>query len=420
MADFSKYGIIETVNGILIRTDVEGHSRMLKQGAELRPEDTLVLLSGNATIHLDHQLPYALPLDYPYPLEGHTPIFENKQAKTLAEIIQEEAWAQGTDISDILDILEETAAGDSELGSGGNFYVYQPLYTAGSVSVELMGRDPNYYQHAQESPLQVFFYDRSAADVGEETRIVDNSTPVPTLSLNNFIDTGISGTDFISQDNTFELSTSGQEAGASIRYELSSDGGTTWSATTANQTGLADGDYQFRSTVTDAAGNSAISNTISVIVDTTAPVPTLSINDVTADNIINAQESGGTVTITGSAGGDAQAGDTVTLTINGTDYTGTLDGSLQFAIDVAGSELVADGDSQIDGSITTYDLAGNPGTATSTQSYTVDTTASASISVDTITPDDIVNAAEAAGTINVTGSVGGDATVGDTISFSVN
>jgi len=49
----------------------------------------------------------------------------------------------------------------------------------------------------------------------------------------------------------------------------------------------------------------------------------------------------------------------------------------------------------------------------------VDITASANITVDKITADDIVNAAEAAGDINVTGTVGGDATAGDTVSFTV-
>ena len=42
-------------------------------------------------------------------------------------------------------------------------------------------------------------------------------------------------------------------------------------ATTASQSGLADGDYQFRAMVTDPAGNSSTSNVIAVMVDNTAP-----------------------------------------------------------------------------------------------------------------------------------------------------
>ncbi len=50
----------------------------------------------------------------------------------------------------------------------------------------------------------------------------------------------------------------------------------------------------------------------------------------------------------------------------------------------------------------------------------MDLVAAASIIVDPITTDDIVNAAEAGGSITVTGSVGGDATIGDSVSFTIN
>ena len=101
--------------------------------------------------------------------------------------------------------------------------------------------------------------------------------------------------------------------------------------------------------------------------DITAPAPTIALDAaITADDVINIAESGGNVAITGTVGGDAQVGDTVTLTVNGTDYTGLVQADLSFSIDVAGSDLVADGDSTIDASVTTYDAAGNPGTATDT------------------------------------------------------
>ena len=46
---------------------------------------------------------------------------------------------------------------------------------------------------------------------------------------------------------------------------------------------------------------------------------------ITADNIVNAAEAGGTVAVTGTVGGDVQVGDTVTLTVNGnSSYTGLV------------------------------------------------------------------------------------------------
>jgi hypothetical protein len=71
--------------------------------------------------------------------------------------------------------------------------------------------------------------------------------------------------------------------------------------------------------------------TQSYAIDTTAPVPTISVNSVTGDNVLNAAEAGGTVAITGTVGGEFNTGDTVTFTVNGNDYFGTVDalGGLQ-------------------------------------------------------------------------------------------
>ena len=125
--------------------------------------------------------------------------------------------------------------------------------------------------------------------------------------------------------------------------------------------------------------------------------------------------------ITGTVGGDVQAGDTVTLTVNGIGYTGQVQAGLTFSIDVAGSGLLADPDLTVDASVTTTDGAGNTGTATDDQVYTVDTAAPvASITLDAITADNIVNAAEAGGTVAITGTVGGDVQVGDTVTLTVN
>ena len=73
-------------------------------------------------------------------------------------------------------------------------------------------------------------------------------------------------------------------------------------------------------------------------------------------------------------------------------------------------------------SVTATDAAGNATTATDDQAYTVDTVApAASITLDAITGDNIVNAAEAAGTsVAITGTVGGDVADSDIITLTVN
>ena len=60
--------------------------------------------------------------------------------------------------------------------------------------------------------------------------------------------------------------------------------------------------------------------------------------------MINAAEAGGNIAITGTVGGDAQVGDTVTLTVNGANYTGAVAVGGTFSINVPGAQLVADAD----------------------------------------------------------------------------
>ncbi|MGN6026481.1 Ig-like domain-containing protein, partial [Alcaligenes faecalis] len=61
------------------------------------------------------------------------------------------------------------------------------------------------------------------------------------------------------------------------------------------------------------------------------------------DDVINKAESESDVTITGTVGKDVKAGDTVTVTVNGKDYTTTVnaDGKT-WNVDVPGTELAQD------------------------------------------------------------------------------
>ncbi|WP_207562413.1 Ig-like domain-containing protein [Sulfurimonas aquatica] len=189
----------------------------------------------------------------------------------------------------------------------------------------------------------------------------------------------------------------------------------------------ADGDRTIDASVTttDAAGNTATAtDTEDYTVDTAITASITLDTEITADDVINAAESGQNIAITGVVGGDVQVGDTVTLVINNVTSTGLVTDNgtnLVFSIDVAGSDLAADGDRTIDASVTTTDAAGNTATATDTEDYTVDTAITASITLDTeITADDVINAAESGQNIAITGVVGGDVQVGDTVTLVIN
>jgi len=184
-------------------------------------------------------------------------------------------------------------------------------------------------------------------------------------------------------------------------------------------TQLSEGSNALFVTATDTAGNSEKSLQI-VVVDTTDPIPTLSIDPVTADNIVNASESGGDVNITGTVGGEFANGDMVTLTVNGTDYTGTVDAGGKYIIAVAGSDLKADSNTEITGSVSHTDAAGNTGTATINHGYTVDTSAPTvpvinALPTDTNNPTPTVSGSgEAGATVSITdgSKVLGSAVVG--------
>ncbi|MBL8374548.1 retention module-containing protein, partial [Accumulibacter sp.] len=130
---------------------------------------------------------------------------------------------------------------------------------------------------------------------------------------------------------------------------------------------------------TNAAGNIGTGHNDTVVIDTAPPLPTITLDaDITADDILNASEATASITVTGKVGGDAKAGDTVTLTVNGQTFTGNVvdtAGVLTFAIAVPGADLLADGDKTIAASITTTDAAGNSGSASDSEGYTVDTAA---------------------------------------------
>ena len=172
---------------------------------------------------------------------------------------------------------------------------------------------------------------------------------------------------------------------------------------------------------TDAAGNSTTATTSEIYaVDTTAPLASLTLAPITADNVLNAAEAAGLVAVTGTVGGDVKTGDIVHLTVNGVGYTGAVAAG-HFSINVAGSDLAADADKTVDASVSTTDAAGNSTTATTSEIYTVDTTAPlASLTLDPITADNVLNAAEAAGLVAVTGTVGGDVKTGDIVHLTVN
>ena len=93
--------------------------------------------------------------------------------------------------------------------------------------------------------------------------------------------------------------------------------------------------------------------------------------NITADDIIDATEANGNITITGIVGGSlVQDGDTVTLTINGNTFSGTVSNNA-FSISVSGADLAADAHATIEALITTTDNNGNTVIANDTEGFSI-------------------------------------------------
>ncbi|WP_233965577.1 Ig-like domain-containing protein, partial [Pectobacterium versatile] len=154
-------------------------------------------------------------------------------------------------------------------------------------------------------------------------------------------------------------------------------------------------------------------------VDTVAPVASISIDNVTSDNVINAAESGQTIAVTGKVGNEVKAGDAVTVKVGTETYQTTVntDGKT-WSVNVPGSVLAANSD--VSATVTTRDIAGNVTTANTTHAYGVDTVAPiASISIDNVTSDNVINANESRQTISVTGKVGNEVRAGDSVTVKI-
>jgi hypothetical protein len=105
-------------------------------------------------------------------------------------------------------------------------------------------------------------------------------------------------------------------------------------------------------------------------VDATLPTASITLDaNITADDIIDATEAGQNIAISGTVGGDVGDSDTITLTVNGNDYTGTSTAG-NFTIDVAGADLAADTSIAATVTTSTGDVNGEA-TANDTETYTV-------------------------------------------------
>ncbi|WP_226208264.1 Ig-like domain-containing protein [Escherichia coli] len=274
-------------------------------------------------------------------------------------------------------------------------------WPAGPLTVEVDG------QSSANNPVSVshpFTVDLTAVAIS-----------INTVASDDVINAAEKGTNL-----TLSGSTSGIESGQTVTvtfggktYTASVAANGSWSVNVpaADLATLPEGAANVQASVSSASGNSA-SATHAYSVDASAP--TLTINTIASDDILNAAEAGSPLTISGTS--TAETGQTVTVTLNGATYTGTVQADGSWSVSVPTSALGALNASNYTVSATVNDKAGNPGSAS--HNLAVDTTAPV-LTINTVAGDDIINDAEHAQALVISGtSSGGEA--GDVVSVVLN
>ncbi|HED1281251.1 TPA: Ig-like domain-containing protein [Enterobacter hormaechei subsp. hoffmannii] len=239
------------------------------------------------------------------------------------------------------------------------------------------------------SSSQAFSVDTAAPAVTINTISGDNMLNAAEAAL----DLTLSGTSTAEAGQTVTVTFNGNQYTAQVQ----ANGSWTLDVPAADLAGIADGSAAVTATVSDKAGNPASAGA-SVLVDTT--VPQITFNIVAGDDIVNIAEHGQALIVTGKVTG-AQAGDVITLTLNGKDYTAMLDGAGNWSVGVPAADVgaLANGDQTI--STTLTDKAGN--SASTTHAFDVSLTAPV-IAITTLAVDDVINATERGQDLLVSGT----------------
>ena len=230
-------------------------------------------------------------------------------------------------------------------------------------------------------------------------------TAAPTVTINTISGDNMLNAAEAAQDLTLS-GTSTAEAGQTVTVtfngntytaQVQADGSWTLNVPAADMAGIADGSAAVTASVSDKAGNPASAG-YSVLVDTT--VPQISFNIVAGDDVVNIAEHGQALIVSGKVTG-AQAGDVITLSLNGKDYTAMLDASGSWSVGVPATDVGAlvNGDQTISATLT--DKAGNSTTAT--HEFDVSLTAPV-VAINTLAVDDVINATEKGQDLLVSGT----------------
>ncbi|MGO3447188.1 MAG: Ig-like domain-containing protein, partial [Kluyvera intermedia] len=244
--------------------------------------------------------------------------------------------------------------------------------------------------------------------------LADVAVSINAIATDDVINAAEKGTDLVLSGTTSNVEANQTVTitfgGKSYTATVDADGNWTTTVPSADLSGLKDGDASVQASVTNVNGNSASSGR-AYSVDATAP--TVTISTLAADDILNATEAQADLTINGTS--TAEAGQTVTVSLNGKDYATTVGANGIWTLDVPAADLAALTDGSVIVTASVSDKAGNP--ASVDHNLTVDVTVPV-VTINTIAGDDVINVAEHAQAQIVSGSATG-AAAGDKVTVTI-
>ncbi|MEE3652097.1 MULTISPECIES: retention module-containing protein, partial [unclassified Brenneria] len=314
----SVIGIIKFVIGQVFVIALDGSQRLVVAGERIYSgEEVVTGDNGSVSITLPDGRTLDLGRDSRWSdVAGVTP--QNAAAADDEVASLQSAIAQGEDPTQVLD---PTAAGNEDIGEagdGGGSHTPVVLDLTGEIVEASIGYDSTPQTVAADldtvesnaGSAALVASDTASTDTGVDTAV----PPALTLTIN---DDGTISFTFTKPPVGFDENDITVENGTLSGLTQDPNSPTQWTAVITPRPDfegevsihVPDGSY------TDENGTPGTGVSGSTTVDTLAPDASISIDTITADNVVNAAESGQTISVTGQVGDQVRAGDAITVTV---------------------------------------------------------------------------------------------------------
>ncbi len=262
---------------------------------------------------------------------------------------------------------------------------------------------------------------------GNETTVTQNisvDTTPPTLNVSATAQDDVLNGAELAVNQVVSGTASLSEAGRVVTVALNDKTYTTtvgndgnWSITlpTADLVAIADGNHNLTVTLADTAGNTTTVTRPLTIDSGTTTAPTITINNVADDNVIDGAEAKVSLQLSGTTT-NVEAGQVVTISLNGKTYLATVQSGGVWSVNVSTADiaLLADGAHSI--SVNVSNKAGNA--ASGSRDISVDKSGD-SIAINIIANDNLLNQAESLQPLAISGNTA-NVPAGQTVTVTLN